>query len=47
MRDELAAGGLQVTYREPPVAHGIDPSLVPEIAEWVAAATGTGAPEGR
>ncbi len=47
MRDELAAGGLDVTYREPPVAHGIDPSLVPEIAAWVAAATGAGAPEGR
>jgi phospholipase/carboxylesterase len=40
MRDELTEGGLDVTYREPPVPHTIDPSLVPEIADFVAAATG-------
>jgi phospholipase/carboxylesterase len=42
MRDELTEGGLDVTYREPPVPHTIDPSLVPEIRAWVAAATGSG-----
>jgi phospholipase/carboxylesterase len=45
MRDELTAGGLDVTYREPPVPHAIDPSLVPEIAAWVGAATGASSPE--
>ncbi len=39
MRDELSEGGLDVTYREPPVPHAIDPSLVPEIAAWIASAT--------
>jgi phospholipase/carboxylesterase len=40
MSEELEAGGLDVTYREPPVPHTVDPSLVPEIAAFVAAATG-------
>ena len=36
-RDTLEAGGLDVTYRESPVPHTIDPRLLPEMSEWVAA----------
>jgi phospholipase/carboxylesterase len=35
-RDLLEAGGVDVTYRESPVAHQIDPATLPPAAEWVA-----------
>jgi len=34
-RDLLTAGGLDVTYREAPVQHGIDFRLIPEMRGWV------------
>jgi len=36
-RDLLAAGGLDVTYRESEMGHAIDPRLVPEMVAWTAA----------
>jgi phospholipase/carboxylesterase len=36
-RDLLAAGGIDVTYRESEVTHTIDPATVPAAAEWLAA----------
>jgi phospholipase/carboxylesterase len=36
-RDALLAGGIDVTYRESPVPHAIDPATLPLAAEWLAA----------
>ena len=36
-RDLLAAGGIEVTYRESDVVHTIDPATVPLAAGWLAA----------
>ena len=36
-RDQLVAGGIDVTYRESEVVHTIDPAVVPAAAEWLAA----------
>jgi len=37
-RDRLTAAGADVTYRESPMRHGIDPAFLDELAPWVAAA---------
>jgi phospholipase/carboxylesterase len=34
-RDLLTAGGLAVSYRETPMAHTIDPRLLPELQAWL------------
>jgi phospholipase/carboxylesterase len=36
-RDQLVAGGIDVTYRETDVVHTIDPANVPVAAAWLAA----------
>ncbi len=36
-RDQLVAGGIDVTYRESGVVHTIDPATVPVAADWLAA----------
>ncbi|HTR75046.1 MAG TPA: phospholipase [Solirubrobacterales bacterium] len=36
-RDLLAAGGIEVTYRESEVVHTIDPATVPDAAGWLTA----------
>jgi predicted esterase len=33
----LTAAGLDVLYRESPMSHTIDPELIPELREWLAA----------
>ncbi len=38
-RDRLTAAGAEVSYRESPVPHTIDPALLAELPGWVAAAT--------
>jgi phospholipase/carboxylesterase len=35
----LEAAGLAVEFRETPVGHGVDPRLIPELREWLAART--------
>jgi phospholipase/carboxylesterase len=35
-RDRLAAAGANVTYRESPMPHAIDPSFLAELPTWVA-----------
>jgi phospholipase/carboxylesterase len=40
----LADAGLDVTYRESPMAHGIDPGFLADLRGWIAAALGIGAP---
>lgn len=35
-RDRLAAAGMDVTYRESPIGHTIDPQVVGELRGWVA-----------
>ena len=42
-RDRLTAAGAEVTYRESPVPHTIDPAFLRELPGWVAAATPAGA----
>ena len=37
-RDRLTAAGADVTYRESPMRHGIDPGFLDELVPWVAAA---------
>jgi phospholipase/carboxylesterase len=37
-RDQLIAGGIDVTYRESDVVHTIDPANLPVAAEWLATA---------
>jgi phospholipase/carboxylesterase len=34
-RERLEAAGADVTYRESPMAHSIDPAFVPELAAWL------------
>jgi phospholipase/carboxylesterase len=33
--EKLEAAGLEVTYRETPIQHGVHPGLLPEIRDWV------------
>lgn len=35
-RDRLSAVGADLTYRETPIPHGVDPDVVPEVREWLA-----------
>ena len=35
-RDTLEAAGLEVTYRESPVPHTIDPRAIPDLQAWLA-----------
>lgn len=37
-RQRLEAAGNRLLYREAPVAHGIDPRVLPELREWLRAA---------
>ncbi|HEY4937920.1 MAG TPA: phospholipase, partial [Actinomycetota bacterium] len=37
-RDRLTAAGADVTYRESPIRHGIDPGFLDELVPWVASA---------
>ena len=39
-RDQLEAGGIDVTYRESDVVHTIDPANIPVATEWLAATLG-------
>jgi phospholipase/carboxylesterase len=39
-RDRLEAAGADVTYRESPIAHSIDPGFARELAGWVGATLG-------
>jgi phospholipase/carboxylesterase len=41
-RARLEAAGAEVTYRESPVPHAIDPAFLHELPGWVAAATPAG-----
>jgi phospholipase/carboxylesterase len=34
-RDTLTAAGLDVTYRETPMAHTIDPRVLPDVQRWL------------
>jgi phospholipase/carboxylesterase len=34
-RERLERGGLDVTYREAPIGHGIDPGLIAELQPWL------------
>jgi phospholipase/carboxylesterase len=42
-RDRLTAAGADVTYRESPMAHTIDPAYLAELRDWVSARAGTAA----
>jgi phospholipase/carboxylesterase len=42
-RDRLTAAGADVTYRESPMAHTIDPDFLGELRAWVSARAGTAA----
>jgi phospholipase/carboxylesterase len=42
-RDRLVEAGADVTYRESPMAHTIDPSYLDELRGWVSARAGTAA----
>ena len=35
-RDRLSAAGLDVTYRESPIGHGVDPRGIDELRAWLA-----------
>jgi phospholipase/carboxylesterase len=37
-RQRLEAAGNRLLYRESPVAHGIDPAVLPDLREWLRAA---------
>jgi phospholipase/carboxylesterase len=37
-RDRLTVAGADVTYRESPIRHGIDPGFLDELVPWVASA---------
>jgi phospholipase/carboxylesterase len=37
-RDRLTEGGAEVTYRESPMPHAIDPGFLRELPDWVSAA---------
>jgi phospholipase/carboxylesterase len=36
-RDRLSAAGLEVTYRESPIAHSVDPAILPDLKRWLPA----------
>jgi phospholipase/carboxylesterase len=38
--ERLEQAGLDVTYRESPIGHGIDPRLLPELVQWIGALEG-------
>jgi phospholipase/carboxylesterase len=40
-RDRLTEAGADVTYRESPMPHAIDPGFLRELPDWVSAAAGT------
>jgi phospholipase/carboxylesterase len=40
-RDRLTEAGADVTYRESPMPHGIDPGFLRELPAWVSGAAGT------
>jgi phospholipase/carboxylesterase len=40
-RDRLTAAGADVTYRESPMPHAIDPDFLGELPDWVSASAGT------
>jgi phospholipase/carboxylesterase len=40
-RDRLIDAGADVTYRESPMPHAIDPGFLRELPDWVSAAAGT------
>jgi phospholipase/carboxylesterase len=40
-RDRLTEAGADVTYRESPMPHAIDPGFLRELPDWVSAAGGT------
>jgi phospholipase/carboxylesterase len=42
-RDRLTRAGADVTYRESPMAHTIDPGFLTELRGWVSARVGTAA----
>ena len=42
-RDRLVEAGADVTYRESPMAHTIDPAFLDELRDWVSARAGTAA----
>ena len=42
-RDRLTRAGADVTYRESPMAHTIDPAFLAELRGWVSARVGTAA----
>ena len=44
-RDRLLRAGADVTYRESPMAHTIDPGFLRELPAWVGRAVGSAAPE--
>jgi phospholipase/carboxylesterase len=46
-RDTLEAAGADVTYRESPMQHGIDPRFAAELAPWIRQALRAPAPEAR
>jgi phospholipase/carboxylesterase len=44
-RDRLTAAGADVTYRESPMPHTIDPEFLRELPAWVRGALGSAATE--
>ena len=44
-RDRLVAAGADVTYRESPMPHTIDPAFLRELPDWLGAAVGSAAAE--
>jgi phospholipase/carboxylesterase len=40
-RDRLSEAGADVTYRESPMPHAIDPGFLRELPDWVSASAGT------
>ena len=39
-RARLEAAGAEVTYRESPIGHAVDPRVLPELRDWVGRAVG-------
>jgi predicted esterase len=37
-RDRLTAAGAEVTYRESPMPHALDPGFLRELPEWLSGA---------
>jgi phospholipase/carboxylesterase len=42
-RERLEQAGAEVTYRESPMAHSVDPEYLDELRDWVSARVGTAA----